>query len=43
MLARLLAIADDIDTCVFLPLDGKQCGVEFCRGKVASLQAPLWP
>jgi len=43
MLARLLAVADDVDTGIFLQFDGEQSGVEFALREIVALQPPLRP
>ena len=43
MLARLLAVADDVDAGVFLQFEGEQGGVVLAGGKLIALQAPGRP
>ena len=43
MLARLLAVADDIDAGVLLHFDGDQRGVVLGGGKLFALQTPRRP
>ena len=43
MLARLLAVADDVDAGVLLQLDREQRGVELGRRELVALQPPLRP
>ena len=43
MLARLLAVADDVDAGIFLQFEGEQCGVVLAGGKFIALQAPGRP
>ncbi len=43
MLARLLAVADDIDAGILLQLDGKQRGVVLGARKLVALEPPRRP
>ena len=43
MLARHLAVANDVDTGVLLPFDCEQCGIELGGGELLALQPPLRP
>ncbi len=43
MLARLLAVGDDVDTCVFLVLDGEQGRIELCGVELGASQLPGCP
>jgi hypothetical protein len=43
MLARLLAVADNVDAGVFLQLERQQGRVEFALREIVALQPPLRP
>ena len=43
MLARLLAVADDIDAGIFLQLERKQRGVVLCGFELFTLERPRCP